>query len=63
MKTVAEGVEDRVQLGILQEMGCDLVQGWLFSKAMPAQETGHYLAQMQDPVELSVNASPSVGAA
>lgn len=34
LSVVAEGVEDRSQLRILDEMGCDLAQGWLFDRAM-----------------------------
>ncbi|WP_279061063.1 putative bifunctional diguanylate cyclase/phosphodiesterase [Lelliottia amnigena] len=35
MKTVAEGVETQEQLESLQALGCDLVQGYLFSKPQP----------------------------
>lgn len=36
--TVAEGVEVQEQLEWLREHGCDQVQGFLFSKAVPADE-------------------------
>lgn len=36
--TVAEGVETPEQLAWLREHGCDQVQGFLFSKAVPADE-------------------------
>jgi diguanylate cyclase (GGDEF)-like protein/PAS domain S-box-containing protein len=36
--TVAEGVEDRAQLSILQDLGCTFGQGWLWSRAVPAGE-------------------------
>ncbi len=45
MKTVAEGVEDEDQLNILREMHCDLVQGWLFAKAAPADEVAEFLTR------------------
>jgi len=32
MKVVAEGVETQVQLDLLREIGCELAQGYLFSK-------------------------------
>ena len=35
---VAEGVEDESQLTTLKEMGCDIVQGYYFSKPVPAEE-------------------------
>ncbi|NSL53784.1 EAL domain-containing protein [Uliginosibacterium aquaticum] len=37
-KVLAEGVEDPEQLMILQAHGCDLYQGYFFSKPLPAQE-------------------------
>lgn len=35
MRIVAEGVEDFQHLGILQEIGCDLAQGWLYGSESP----------------------------
>jgi diguanylate cyclase (GGDEF)-like protein len=35
MQVVAEGVEEEAQLRALQHMGCDVLQGFLFSKAVP----------------------------
>ncbi|HEA52225.1 MAG TPA: EAL domain-containing protein [Marinobacter antarcticus] len=35
---VAEGVELREQIALLDEFGCDLMQGYYFSKAIPAKE-------------------------
>jgi diguanylate cyclase (GGDEF)-like protein/PAS domain S-box-containing protein len=38
VRTVAEGVEDQDQLETLQNMGCQLIQGYYFSKPIPVQE-------------------------
>ncbi|NPA40866.1 MAG: EAL domain-containing protein [Aquificae bacterium] len=38
LKSLAEGVERREQLNLLKDMGCDLVQGYLFGKPMPEEE-------------------------
>jgi len=38
MALIAEGVETDTQLAFLRQYGCETYQGWLFSKAVPAQE-------------------------
>lgn len=35
---VAEGVEDELQVSTLKKMGCDLIQGFYFSKPVPPEE-------------------------
>jgi EAL domain-containing protein (putative c-di-GMP-specific phosphodiesterase class I) len=35
---VAEGVEERKQLRLLRSMGCDVIQGFLFSRPQPADK-------------------------
>ena len=44
MQTVAEGIENAVQLRALQEMACDVAQGYYLSKPLPAAEAGEILA-------------------
>jgi len=43
LKVLAEGVETEDQLQILRDSGCDYVQGFYFSRAMPAGEVLPYL--------------------
>jgi EAL domain-containing protein (putative c-di-GMP-specific phosphodiesterase class I) len=38
LKVIAEGVETEQQRDLLAVYGCDYVQGWLYSKAVPADE-------------------------
>jgi len=38
LTTVAEGVETEGQLSLLKEMGCDQIQGYLFSKPLSADD-------------------------
>lgn len=37
LQVLAEGIEDCATLQLLREAGCDLGQGWLFSKALPVE--------------------------
>jgi EAL domain-containing protein (putative c-di-GMP-specific phosphodiesterase class I) len=43
LKVVAEGVETADQLARLQELGCDLAQGYYFSRSLPADEVASFL--------------------
>ena len=43
MHTVAEGIENEVQLAALQEMGCDYAQGYLLSRPLPATDATELL--------------------
>ena len=43
--TVAEGVETATQLEALVAVGCDVLQGYLFSKPQPAREVPGIIAQ------------------
>ncbi len=45
LKTIAEGVETEAQLALLQRLGCDYAQGYLFSRPRPADEISRLLLQ------------------
>ena len=38
MQTTAEGVETQEELLLVRNLGCSLVQGYIFGKPMPAEE-------------------------
>jgi PAS domain S-box-containing protein len=43
LSTVAEGVETAAQLGAVRALGCERAQGYLFSRAVPAEELARLL--------------------
>ena len=45
LKVVAEGIEEPAQLSSLKTFGCDAGQGYIFGKAMSANQTQNYLSQ------------------
>ncbi|MEU7905380.1 EAL domain-containing protein [Actinoplanes sp. NPDC049118] len=45
MTTVAEGIEDQIQLAALRELDCDVAQGYLLSRPLPADDAGRILAE------------------
>ena len=53
---IAEGVETAEQLNALRAMGCDIVQGYYFSKPVPAGEFERFLTERRDrPAGLEVS--------
>ncbi|CSA93064.1 diguanylate cyclase/phosphodiesterase (GGDEF %26 EAL domains) with PAS/PAC sensor(s) [Vibrio cholerae] len=49
MQVIAEWVDSDQQYQILQEMGCDLVQGYLVSPAISPQQVLNYLHNKLSP--------------
>jgi len=43
MRVVAEGIEEEAQARKLQELGCDMGQGWLYARAMAAPDLRDWL--------------------
>jgi EAL domain-containing protein (putative c-di-GMP-specific phosphodiesterase class I) len=48
-EVIAEGVETAEQAELLADMGCNFLQGYLFSKPMPAAAAGEYLRRRPEP--------------
>ena len=49
MQVVAEGVETKQEVDILLELGCDYIQGFYYSKPMPAQSMLQYILNLKIP--------------
>lgn len=45
LKTVAEGVEDEPVLALLRQLGCDIVQGYFYSRPLPIDDFKRFLSQ------------------
>lgn len=45
LKTIAEGVETAAQQQLLQEMGCDDIQGYFYSKPLKAEDATMFIKQ------------------
>jgi len=46
-ETIAEGVEDAAQLALLEELNCDYIQGYYFSRPLLPDEFLQYFLKMQ----------------
>jgi hypothetical protein len=50
LRVIAEGVETIMQMNVLQGLGCDLMQGYLFARPMPADDLAAWWHQRVDGV-------------
>jgi diguanylate cyclase (GGDEF)-like protein len=53
LKVVAEGVEDESTLRMLRTLGCDLAQGYLLSRPLPAREFSDWVTARATPASLT----------
>ena len=49
LPTIAEGVETAEQVSVLKRMGCDIIQGYYFSRPIPADEFEQFI-KVKQPV-------------
>ena len=52
MRTVSEGVEMKEQVNFLREVGCDIVQGYVFAKPMPLPQFEQLLKDKTEGFQL-----------
>lgn len=51
IRTVSEGVENEKQVQFLRDIGCDMVQGYVFAKPMPVDEFKTLLKQHSEKIK------------
>ena len=60
MEVVAEGVDDPLSLSLLRVMGCDMIQGFQVSPALPVDELATFLGEQR--YRTGLTAAPSFAA-
>jgi EAL domain-containing protein (putative c-di-GMP-specific phosphodiesterase class I) len=68
LRVIAEGVETLDQAQLLKDMGCDTLQGYFFSKPVPAEDipallTGRWVIEGPKRSRLLAAGSPGAGSA
>ncbi|HEX5806719.1 MAG TPA: EAL domain-containing protein [Macromonas sp.] len=58
LEVVAEGVENSAQLDFMRRHGCQQLQGWLFSKALPPAQLEAWLVKHHQEQQLTGNDAP-----
>ena len=53
LTTIAEGVETKKEFELLKSMGCNLIQGYYFSKPIPSEDFKKYIVEHTSSCELS----------
>ena len=61
MRTVAEGIENEAQAAALEEMGCELGQGYYFSRPVAGRQLERLMAPDQEPAKPARTRSRQVG--
>jgi len=57
-KVIAEGVESKEQFDFLRKHGCDIIQGYYFSKPLPCDEMSEFLKSDYDKFWVPVKRNP-----
>ena len=52
---IAEGVETKEQMELLKKLGCDIIQGYYFSKPLPPEEFGALIEKELKEAEYAYN--------
>jgi diguanylate cyclase (GGDEF)-like protein len=56
LRIVAEGIEEPAQLLHLRRLGCELGQGYLFARPMPAPDIARHFATAAEPASATITA-------
>jgi len=54
LRTIAEGVETAEQITILQRLGCDMIQGFYFSRPIPPHQMRDILKRQAEDIPNSL---------